>query len=262
MKFHGQVNRRPRRKVKKRKMIPLLFLAILFAIVFSLYFVNMKLTPIYTEFAEVQTQKIASQVISSAINARVANVLDVNDIIVNIPPSESGGIVGTKFNTEIINRVIAEIQILVQQQLDQAESGNLDLLPSSGEIDYDPQAMEDRGGIVFLIPMGQAIGLPLLGNLGPKIPIRFHVIGEVQANPETSIKEFGINNASIEVNVLLEVNVQIIVPLATKNSVVRQKIPIAAGLFKGDVPPIYNKGSGDAITPQIEIPFKLPEDKE
>lgn len=221
----------------------------------------MKLTPIYMDFAEMQSEKIASQVISSAINSRVANVLDVNDIIVNIPPSESGGIVGAKFNTEIINRVLAEMQILVQQHLDQAESGNLDLLPPSGEIDYDPQAMEDRGGIVFLIPMGQAIGLPLLGNLGPKIPIRLHVIGEVQATPETTIKEFGINNASIEVNVLLVVNVQIIVPFATKNTVVKTKVPIAAGLFKGDVPPIYNKGA-DGITPQIEIPFKLPEDKE
>lgn len=258
MKFHGQAKRRLRRR--KRKVLPLLFVSIFLAIFLFLYIVNMRLAPIYIEFAEMQTQKIAAHVISSAINSRVANVLDVNDIIVNVPPSESGGIVGATFNTEIINRVLAEIQILVQQHLDQAESGNVDLLPPDGEIDYDPQAMQDQGGIVFLIPMGQAIGIPLLGNLGPKIPIRFHVIGEVQANAETSIKEFGINNASIEVNVLLEVNVQIIVPLATKNSIVKQRVPIAAGLFKGDVPPIYNTGEGSS--PQIEVPFKLPESNE
>ncbi|MHA6260001.1 sporulation protein YunB [Sporosarcina sp. CAU 1771] len=260
MKFQGQVRRKPRRR-RKRRIVPLLLPAIFFSIVFFLYFINARLAPIYIDFAERQTQKIASQVISSAINSRVANVLDVNDIIVNIPPSESGGVVGTKFNTEIINRVLAEIQILVQQHLDQAGTAEFDSLPSSSEIEYDAQAMEDQGGIIFLIPLSQAMGIPLLGNLGPKIPIRFHVIGEVQATPETTIKEFGINNASIEVNVLLEVNVQIIVPLATKNSVVKSKVPIAAGLFKGDVPPIYSAG-GESMAPQIEVPFELPKTNE
>ena len=56
-------------------------------------------------------------------------------------------------------------------------------------------------------------------------------------------------------------NVQIIVPLATKTSVVKQKVPLALGLVKGDVPPIYNVGGGE-VTPRIEVPFKFPEDKE
>ena len=63
-----------------------------------------------------------------------------------------------------------------------------------------------------------------------------------------TIETFGINNAYIELNILLEVNVQIIVPLATKTSVVEQKIPVAIGLFKGDVPPIYSVGGGGVAT--------------
>ena len=55
------------------------------------------------------------------------------------------------------------------------------MLPMQDNIEYDPQAMEEQGGIVFFVPIGQASNIPLLGNLGPKIPIRFHVIGDVQA---------------------------------------------------------------------------------
>ena len=146
-------------------------------------------------------------------------MLDINDIIVNVPNDSKGMI---KFNTEIINRVLAEIHGLVESHLQQAEAGNLAILPTD-EIEFDPQAMESGEGIVFFVPLAQAANIPLLGNLGPKIPIRFHVIGQVQATIDTKISEFGINNAVVEVNILLTVNVQIIVPLATKQSVVTQK---------------------------------------
>ena len=72
--------------------------------------------------------------------------IDVNDIIVNVP-NDSKGMV--KFNTEIINRVLAEIHRLVETHLQQAESGNLDMLPTD-EIEYDPQAMESEEGLSFL----------------------------------------------------------------------------------------------------------------
>lgn len=48
-------------------------------------FLNQRLTPTYLEYAEVQTTKIASMVISKPINARIANVLDVNEIIEHVP---------------------------------------------------------------------------------------------------------------------------------------------------------------------------------
>ena len=216
----------------------------------------MRLTPTYVRYAEVQTQKIASHVINQAISTRIANILDVNDIIEHVP-TETSEMVTTKFNTEIINRVLADTRNLVELHLQQAEAGNLEMLPSDG-IEYDPQKMEDQGGVVFFVPMGQATNIPLLGNFGPKIPIRFHVIGDVQANVVASIEEFGINNAYIEVNILLKVNVQIIIPLATKSSVVQQKIPVAIGLVQGPVPHIFSQGEG-AELPSVEVPLILPD---
>jgi sporulation protein YunB len=251
LRFQGQVTRKSRKK--KRKLLPFLIPTFVIAVFLFFYIVNARLTPIYIQYAEVQTQKIAAHVISNAINSRIANVLDVNEIIVDIP-TETTGVVTWKFNTEIISRVLAETQELVQSYLQQAEAGNLDMLPSQSDIEFDPQAMESQGGIVFFVPIGQATNIPLLGNLGPKIPIRFHVIGDVSATIDTEIRPFGINSAYVEVSILLTVNVQIIMPLATEKTVINQKIPVAMGLIQGKVPQIYNNGNGEL--PSVEVPLE------
>jgi len=234
--------------------MPIILLIIVISASLLFYVVNERLAPTYLRYAEVQANKIASLVISKAINSRTSNVLDVNDIIEHVP-SDQSNMVTTKFNTEIINRVLADTQNLVQTHLEQAEEGNLDNLPYLDDIEYDTEAMEDQGGIVFFVPIGQATNIPLLGNLGPKIPIRFHIIGNVQADVESEIREFGINNAYVEVSIFVKVNVQIIVPLATKISSVEQRIPVAMGLVQGQVPQIYTRGDG-STQPSIEVPIR------
>lgn len=241
---------------KSKNIIPLLFVFVVISVGLMFYLVNVRLTPIYLQYAEVQSVKIASLVVSKAINSRTADVMDVNDIIEEIPTDQTNRVT-TKFNTEIITRVQADTITLVQTHLEQAEEGNLDNLPYLDDIEYDPNAMEDNGGIVFFVPLGQATNIPLLGNLGPKIPIRFHVIGNVQSDIVYGFREFGINNAMVEVSIVLKVNVQVIVPLATKTTSIEQKIPVALGVISGPVPQIYTKGEG-GTQPSIEVPIQPP----
>jgi sporulation protein YunB len=268
LRFYGQPSRnyrrrnqysrsthtgKPRRSLKRR-LLPLILPAFLVTIALFLYYVNSRLTPIYLEYAEVETERIAAYVITQAIKSRSTDMYDVNEIIENVP-NDSPGMVTNTLDTEIINRTRAEIHSLVEAHLKMAESGNLEMLPLSEDIEYDPEAMEDDGGVVFFVPMGQATGIPMIGNFGPKIPIRFHVIGEAQTTVETAITEFGINNAMVEVDILVTVNVQIIVPLATRRSVVEQRIPVAIGLIQSPIPQIYSQSDGNA--PQVEVPFPI-----
>ncbi|MCT6925150.1 MULTISPECIES: sporulation protein YunB [Bacillales] len=241
------------RKYKKRGNLAFfVILTLIIVVILFLYWLNARLMPTYLQYAEVQTNKVASFVVNKAINARTSSVLDVNDIIENLP-SGSSEMITTKFNTEIINRVRAETQALVKEYLQQAENGDLTHLPNLENVEYDVGKMEAGDGIVFFVPLGQAANLPLLGNLGPKIPIRFHIIGNVHSDVQSTIREFGINNAYVEVNIHLEVNVQIIVPFASKSSTVEQYIPVAIGLVQGSVPHIYTNG-GEGVQPSLEVP--------
>ena len=252
MKFQGQVRRRPR--LRKRKMVPLIILAILLAVAFLLYFVNARLTPIFVNYAAVQTEKIASHVINQAISERIVNVLDINDVIENVPTGSSNSTMVT-FKTDVINRIAADVRNSIEENLKDVENGNLDKLPLDENIEYNPLQMEEEGGVVFFVPLAQAANLPILGNLGPKIPIRFHIIGDAQVNTAPYIEEFGINNAYVEVNVLVKVQVQIIVPLATKSAVIEQSIPVASGLVTGPVPNVFSSGDGGMGPPSIEVPL-------
>ncbi|MDN4492906.1 sporulation protein YunB [Ureibacillus aquaedulcis] len=224
-------------------------------IILFLYILNARLMPTYVDYAEVQTEKIAAHVVSKAINSRTSSVLDVNEIIEDLP-SESDYMVTTKFNTEIINQVRAETTALVKEHLELAEQGDLSQLPDLENVEYDVSEIQKGDGIVFFVPIAQALNLPLLGNLGPRVPIRFHIIGNVASDVKTSISEFGINNAKVEVNIDLKVNVQIIIPFASQQSTVQQTIPVAIGLVRGQVPHIYTNGA-DGAQPSIEVPVPM-----
>lgn len=246
MKFY---KRKRRRKLNR---FTLFIASFVIAVTFFLYILNARLMPTYLEYAEVQTFKIASHVVSKAINARTSRVLDINEIIEDLP-SESDYMLTTRFNTEIINQVRAETVTLVKEHLELAEQGDLSQLPDLENVEYDVSEIQKGDGIVFFVPIAQALNLPLLGNLGPRVPIRFHIIGNVASDVSKSIEEFGINNAMVEVNIDLKVNVQIIIPFASKQSTVEQSIPVAIGLVRSQVPNIYTNG-GDGAQPSIEVP--------
>lgn len=244
--------RSPNRRKKRANRFALFLMSFVFTVILFLYFLNSRLMPTYLDYAEVQTYKIASHVVSKAINARTSSVLDVSEIIEDLP-TESDYMLTTKFNTEIINQVRAETTALVKEHLEMAERGDLSQLPELENVEYDVSEIQRGDGIVFFVPLAQALNLPLLGNLGPKVPIRFHIIGNVSSDVATTITEFGINNALVEVNIRLKVNVRIIVPFASKTATVEQTIPVAIGLTRSQVPNIYTNG-GDGAQPSIEVP--------
>jgi len=247
-------SRNPKRKYHAKKFgksnkLAIFLLSFFACIILFLVFINDRLLPTYLDYAKVQTYKIASHVVSRAISSKT--VMNVNEIIQNVP-TNSNEMVTTKFNTEIINKERAEIVSLVKLNLQEAEQGDLSHLPELENVQYDVGSMEAGDGIVFFVPLGQALNLPILGNLGPKIPIRFHIIGNVNSDIITNITEFGINNAKVEVGITIKVNVQIIVPFASESATVEQYIPVAIGLVQSPVPHIWS--GGDGAQPSIEVP--------
>ncbi|RHW36862.1 sporulation protein YunB [Lysinibacillus yapensis] len=246
-------SKRPKYRKKLSNRFALFIVSFFCAVVLFLYILNARLMPTYVQYAEVQTTKIASHVVSKAINSRTSSVLDINEIIEDLP-SESDYMLTTKFNTEIINQIRSETVTLVKEHLELAEQGDLSQYPDLENVEYDVNEIQKGDGIVFYVPIAQALNLPLLGNLGPRVPIRFHIIGSVSSSVNSSFKEFGINNALVEVNVDLEVKVQIIIPFASQQATIKQTIPVAIGLVRGQVPHIYTQG-GEGAQPSVEVPI-------
>jgi sporulation protein YunB len=236
---------RRRRKWKSRASISgrhrFLTVLILFiaGIVFVLWLINRNIQPVILNFADAQTNKIASMVLQKAISKEITENLDIKDIMT----TEKGDGGSTTFNAEVINRVLAEVTDLAEENLNQAEAGNLEELEEISGVEIDTDETKRAQGIAYTIPLGQITNNALLGNLGPRIPIRFHAIGDVTSNVKTKVEPFGINSAYVEVYIELEVSVEVIVPFAVETTVVKQTLPVAMGLVHGTVPNYYNPDS-------------------
>ena len=69
------------------------------------------------------------------------------------------------------------------------------------------------------------------------------------------IKTYGINNALIKVYLEVEVDVQVLVPFASKQTKIVTTIPMGMRVVSGHVPTYFN-GSGTGGNPAIQLPAK------
>jgi sporulation protein YunB len=222
------------------------FIFFILSTVGGLWIVNKGITPTLVAYAESKSREIANLVLTNAVNKKIASVMDVQEIIY----TDNEG--SYKYNAEIISRVMSEIHNAAQINLNEAEEGNIKDLQFLTDVEIDEEGTNEDEGIVYTIPLGQATDNVLLANLGPQVPIRFHVVGSVSANLKDEVVPWGINNAMVNIYVQLEVKVQTIIPFATKETTVKQDVLIAKGNIEGDVPEFFNSG-GDT-SPSIEVP--------
>ncbi|WP_254052738.1 sporulation protein YunB [Bacillus sp. V59.32b] len=212
--------------------------------------IDKRIEPILMSYAEVQTHEIANLVINKAINQKIIEENDFDNII-EITENDNG-VKYAKLNPSAVNRIQGETQNLILMNLKEAEKGNLSDLESLTDVDIKMNKKDESSGMVFHVPLGQATNITLLGNLGPKIPVKFHTIGNARVKVKSSNKSYGINFGSFKAVIHVEVNVQVIIPFATKTTTIKQDILLGEVIIPGEVPQYYNNGGNS--NPAVELP--------
>ncbi|MEK3807297.1 sporulation protein YunB [Bacillus sp. FSL H8-0547] len=218
----------------------------------GLWIVNKGIEPTLMTVAETETKRIATLVIQNAINKDIKEDVDAEEMFV-VDTDEKGNVTTIDFNAKFVRSVLAKTTDKIQANLREASKGNIDALelPEGELLTKDKQGE----GIIYSIPLGQATNNALIGNLGPKVPVRFYVVGEVQTDVKETIQQYGINNALIEIAVEIEVNVEVVIPFSTRTATVRNNIPIAIKAVQGQVPSYYNGGGGSS-PPALDVPVE------
>lgn len=251
-RFHAK--HRQRGPLPFRYVLLLSFVFFVFSTLLGLWIVNKGMKPTLISYAETQTGKIAPMVVTKAVKDVLPEVKDISEVTEMVP--DGNGRTTVQYRTDVINQIQAELSKEIQLNLNEAERGNLEPLEMDTGVEIDYDKLNEEEGISYSFPLGQATNNALLGNLGPKVPIRFSAVGNVQTNAEHKVEHYPINNIFITVIVAVEVNVQIIIPFGTETAVVKQDVPIAMGYYPGDVPQFYNEGQG--LNPSIELPKSQP----
>ena len=94
-------------------------------------------------------------------------------------------------------------------------------------------------GIMIEVPFFLNSNWSLLTNLGPRIPVKIELIGSVKTNIKTNVKNYGINNALVEIYSVTTININIVTPGKSQDYILDYDILLDTKLVEGRVPYLY-----------------------
>lgn len=220
-------------------------------IVLTLNFISLKVNPVLLDYAQMEARKIASIIINDAVNQNITNDIDIEELFI-ITRDTNNEVKTIDFNPIVVNQILTETTILVQSNLRYLEQGKVDMLNlmNNALIDYNQDKLKQ--GIIYEIPSGVIFGNSFLANIGPKIPVKFSLVGDIVGYINTNVTDYGINNALIEVNIVLELSEQVILPFVSEKITIDTTIPVALKLIQGSVPNYYLNGLN---SPSFALPI-------
>ncbi|QHS23140.1 sporulation protein YunB [Virgibacillus sp. MSP4-1] len=240
----------------------ILTLFVFFATVFlTLWLIDEGIEPTLMNIAETKTRQVAREAINEAVDKRTADELE-NENMIEYRTDDEGNIVGAGWNSELVNEVHRNTTIRVQNYLKKIENG--EITPEQS-LDIEAQ-QESESGVnteninehpaIAEIPLGQATNNTILANLGPRIPVHFQLLGDVQSDIVDESEPLGINGAILSLYVELRVSVRIVVPFSTDTAKVTQKVLVDRRVIHGDVPEFYGGGrEGGGSSPDVTVPY-------
>ena len=237
----------------KNKINLFIFIIVLLIIMIylTLNFINLKVNPVLLDYAEMEAKKVASIIINDAVNQNITNDINIDELFI-ITKDNNNEVKTIDFNPIIVNQILTETTLLIQSNLRYLEQGKIELLNFTNDalIDYNQDKLKQ--GIIYEIPSGVIFGNSFLANVGPKIPVKFSLVGDIIGYINTNVTDYGINNALIEVNIVLELSEQVILPFVTEKIKIDTTIPVALKLIQGSVPNYYLKGLN---SPSFALPI-------
>ena len=204
--------------------------------------INKKLEPVVIDIANDECKNIVTLISNDAIKNELENIDNIfinnNDNSIDIDT-----IVINRLQTNIVNKIIYNLECI--------EKGNI----SSMDL-YDDKILSNKSkidkGIIYEVPLTINYNNIILSNLSPKVPIKFNLVGNVESNITSNIKEYGINNALIELVINIKISMNVIIPFISKNIDVNISIPIVSKIINGKIPDYYSMGSNS----NLSIPIK------
>ncbi len=219
----------------KRKMWLIILLVTVFCLMQGFAYVDKKMKPPIMHLAKIRVKQIATEAINKAITAQVADG-KTNEGLIDWKTDTAGKVSGFMLNYNEHMRITASTMNIVQSTLQ-----NVHMLKEK-------------------IPLGQALGSPVMASFGPSIPVRIEPQGAVKVDLNTRQQNAGINMILVEVYIHIIAEVAVVVPFDMEPETVDTEIPISYLLVVGDVPMYYYDNQGKPVgsnvgnAPAIALP--------
>ena len=160
------------------------------------------------------------KIISENVSDKIIDILDKEELF-NIDKDNNGNIESIDYNTKVVNEILKEVSNVSYNNFKKYE--------------------KERDGVVSYIPIFSGSKNIFFSNLGPKVPIKLILDGNVITSLETNVKEYGYNSALIEISVRIEANTEVILPFKTTNEKIVNIVPVSIKIVEGNVTPLLDK---------------------
>lgn len=218
-----------RQKKSHKFIIVLIILFVLLLLAFK-KFIDVK--PLIISYSEMEANKLATLIINTAIieenlEEKMNNLYKLND--------ES--IASIDYDTYKISGLLARLTLKIQNCFGAIEKNEIDEIGYQVLQKYNYQNL--KKGSIISIPLGYLTGSPFFTNVGPKIPLKIHLIGDVRTDIKTELKNYGLNNTLLKIYIYVEVVTQSVFPLVSNIQTTIVEYPVVLKIIQGKVPSYY-----------------------
>jgi sporulation protein YunB len=217
----------PPQKQKKIKPARGILLAVIFVLLFSLgygyYRFDRRILPLVLAAFELRLKTTINNAIYSVVQDIIQErgVSSDDFYIYAREPDGSGPVLAV--NTVLVNEICNAAALGISERLS-------NLPPEK-----------------IAVPIGMALGLDTLGQMGPKFTITLAPTGNAQVNYESRFGAVGINQAHFEVWLTVESTIRIINPVQSSTVVVVRDVSLVDTVISGVVPDTYLNMDGPLV---------------
>lgn len=226
--------------MKKRNIF---IIANLFIIIFSFSYIgviNSKTKENIIEYSSMLASKITKYVVNVAYTTKE---YDMNENgLFDVVYGNDGEIKTIIYDTMSVNSLLNAVTNKVYEVFNKLELGKINELNIRENILTNNSTNIAKEGIILEIPTGLFSNNYFFSNLGPKIPIKISLTGEFESHISTEVKEYGLNNALIEMYIDIRVTEQVTMPFISKKIIIENQIPISLNIINGKIPEYYLNG--------------------
>ena len=220
---------RKSREQKRRFSAFLILLLFLTLVTYSLIYFMKTIRPVMVTLAETKAQQIAQQAVNEAVlDIFGSGGADVSDVLV-FEKDAQGSITAVKSNFEGVNKLKAELTMLIQENILKMDKTEIKL------------------------PLGMFLGNELFSGIGPNYSVEFVPYGTANVDFISEFEDAGINQTRLCVELDVKTNVGLLVTGKNKTVEVKTKMPVIQTIIVGDVPDTYInvERSGDELEDDV-----------
>ncbi len=236
---HSKRHRRSRKKSFKWNAIFISGIC-LCIILNTVVFLYRNAYPYVMVYAKNQLQNIATLVIKQGIAESDVVSFEISDAIL-FEENHVGEVTSIIINTPLLNQLLVSTTQKIEDKLLLVETGNFSELGLTS-VETGPLSK----GVGIEVPLFTAFNLSLLHKYGPRVPVEVSVVGNAQTDVVTNVREYGINNALLEILLDIKVKMHVQLPFKSEEVEVNVHSPLIVKLINGPIPEYYYIGNSSA----------------